>query len=189
MQKIQFCKMTQKQEKAYFPSDDDIFSVVGYVYITFTILKSYIGFFGSKITIFKVPEVSIRKKTGFSFCLNEVSTIGNQGRIMRRGPIMRCFGLSCFRPVYFLRKSTEFHDMRTECQRILPTAYALFHILSPIFALRSLPDHSPIAPRSNPASVFPPIFDTLDWMEMQTSLPFSGLLKLCYRTYSLPQRL
>ena len=38
---------------------------------------------------------------------------------MKRGHIMRRFGLSCIRPVYFIRKSTEFHDMRTECQRIL----------------------------------------------------------------------
>ena len=46
--------------------------------------------------------------------------VGSCGHIMRRGPIMRSFGLSCVRPEYFLRKSTELHDMRTECQRILP---------------------------------------------------------------------
>ena len=35
-----------------------------------------------------------------------------------RGPIQRLFGLSCIRRVYFLRKSTEFYDLRAECQKI-----------------------------------------------------------------------
>ena len=38
---------------------------------------------------------------------------------MKRGHIMKCFGLSCVCTVHFLRNSTEFHDMRTECQRII----------------------------------------------------------------------
>ena len=42
---------------------------------------------------------------------------------MKWGHIMKRFGMSCVRTVYFLRKSTVFHDMRTECQRILPTNY------------------------------------------------------------------
>ena len=33
-----------------------------------------------------------------------------------RGPIQRRFGPSCVRQVYFICNSTEFHDMRTECQ-------------------------------------------------------------------------
>ena len=34
------------------------------------------------------------------------------------GPIQRRSGLSCVRQVYFLRKPTEFHDMRTGYQII-----------------------------------------------------------------------
>ena len=37
--------------------------------------------------------------------------VGSHGRIMRWGNIMRCFDLSFVRPVHFIRKSTEFHDM------------------------------------------------------------------------------
>ena len=35
-----------------------------------------------------------------------------------QGPIQRYFGLSCVHRVYFLRDSTEFHDMQMEFQRI-----------------------------------------------------------------------
>ena len=121
------------------------------------------------------------------------------------GPNSSRFRPSCVRIVCFLRKSTEFHVMRTECQRILinfliiflmirssdrSLSAALFHIRS----LYSLPDHSPIAPVESclilpSASVYPPIFDALEWMEMQTGLPLSGLLKLFCRTTPLPQRL
>ena len=45
---------------------------------------------------------------------------------MIRGRIMRRLNLSCVRSVYFLRKSTEFHDMRTECQIILPNVRKQF---------------------------------------------------------------
>ena len=41
------------------------------------------------------------------------------GHNHRHGHNHRCFSTSCVRVVYFLRKSTEFYDMRTECQRIL----------------------------------------------------------------------
>ena len=41
------------------------------------------------------------------------------GRITRWENIMRHFGLSCVHPVYFLRKSTEFHDTSLKCQRII----------------------------------------------------------------------
>ena len=111
---------------------------------------------------------------------------------------------SCVRIVYFLRKSTEFHVKRTECQRILLlyqslsaalfhmrstiTPAALFHILSKITP-QSLPNCSPITPQLNYASVYPPRFDTLEWMEMQIGLPLSGLMKLFHRAYSLLQGL
>ena len=39
-------------------------------------------------------------------------------RIMKQVHIMKHLGLSNLRQVYFIRKSTEFHDMRTECQKI-----------------------------------------------------------------------
>ena len=39
------------------------------------------------------------------------------------------------------------------------------------------------------ASVYPPIFDALDLMELQTGIPLSGLIKLWYLTNSFPQRL
>ena len=126
---------------------------------------------------------------------------------MGRGHCMGHFFPSCVRLVYFLRKSTEFHVKRTECQRILllaiakrcllsyalhdhsrcPLSYSL-HNHSPI-APQSLPNCSPITTQSNYASVYPPIFDTLEWMEMHIGLPLSGLMKLLHRTYSLPQRL
>ena len=35
---------------------------------------------------------------------------------MKQWHIMGCFGMSCICPVYSLLKSTEFHDMWTECQ-------------------------------------------------------------------------
>ena len=57
------------------------------------------------------------------FSLEENHAVGSVEHIMRIELIMRHFGLSCARPVYFIHKSTEFHDTRTECQRIIPTDY------------------------------------------------------------------
>ena len=51
--------------------------------------------------------------------LKELAILGRWGRITKQGHNMKFVGLSCVHPVYFLHKSTEFHDMRTECQRIL----------------------------------------------------------------------
>ena len=79
-----------------------------------------------------------------------VFAIGRRGRIMKQVHIMRCFGLFCVHSVYYLRKSTEFCDIRTECQIIIiyflliashqfreidkcqPLPYSLLGILSPI---------------------------------------------------------
>ena len=81
--------------------------------------------------------------------------------------------------------------MRTECQRIIihfllrishkSLAIARQALPPSIFAPRSLPNRSPDESCvSLPyASVYPPIFDALEWMEMQTGLPLYGLLKLC----------
>ena len=44
------------------------------------------------------------------------------------------FGLSCVRLVYFIRKYTEFHVMRTECQIILFRFLLLISHKSPAFA-------------------------------------------------------
>ena len=120
--------------------------------------------------------------------------VGRAGHNLRRGPNMRRFGPSCIRWVYFLCKSTEFHVIQTECQRIIPTDYFSQSLAISERSLYSLPDYSPIAPlslpgRSNPASVYPPYFDTLEWMEMQTGLPLYGLLKLWYQNSPLPHRL
>ena len=90
--------------------------------------------------------------------------------------------------------------MPTECQIILPTTYSSQLLIIDERSLCLLPDHShiapqshlnfsPIAPRSNHASVYPPIFDTLEWMEMQTGIPISGLLNLYCRTYPLHHHL
>ena len=71
---------------------------------------------------------------------------------MSRGPNLSRFGLSCVCPVYFLRKSTELHEMQTERQIIiihllliiyhkLPSIAKLFPILifsSPVFALYTI---------------------------------------------------
>ena len=134
--------------------------------------------------------------------------LGSRGRNKRRRHNQKKIGLYCARLVYFLRTSTEFHVMRMECQIIIIHFLILIsHKLPaiskrcplPIFPLpvfdhspitpQSLPDHSPIIPRSNRASFYPPIFDTLEWMEMQTGIPLYLLLKLYFLTSSLPQRL
>ena len=72
--------------------------------------------------------------------------------------------------------------------RFTITPAALFHICSTITP-QSLPNCSPITPQLNYASVYPPSFDTLEWMEMHIDLPLSELMKLFHRAYSLPQRL
>ena len=45
--------------------------------------------------------------------------VGRCGRIMIWGHIVKHFGVSCVRTLYFICKSTEFHDMWMDCQRIL----------------------------------------------------------------------
>ena len=62
-----------------------------------------------------------------------------------RGHCMGRFRPSWVRLVYFLRKSTEFHVKRTECQRILLLAISKRRPLS-----YSLHNHSPIAPQLFP---------------------------------------
>ena len=52
-----------------------------------------------------------------------------------------------------------------------------------------LPDCYPVATRPNHISVNPPIFDAIEWMDIQTGLNISGTMKLCCWTYSLLQRL
>ena len=54
--------------------------------------------------------------------------VGRSGHKSGCGPNMGNFCPSCIRLVYFLRKSTEFHVKRTECQIIL------FHFLILIFS-------------------------------------------------------
>ena len=49
------------------------------------------------------------------------------GRNMRRGPIQICYGPYCVRQVDLLRKSTDFHDMRTECQIIIINFFLLIY--------------------------------------------------------------
>ena len=86
---------------------------------------------------------------------------GNTAKGKIRQHFQGCLRPSCVRRVYFLRKSTEFHDVRTECQRksiiIHFLLYSLFRSLPDhlrpnllahrsLFAPRSLaPNHSPIA--------------------------------------------
>ena len=65
-------------------------------------------------------EISYDMKNGFLVRRREIE--------LGRGPNMGRFHPSCVRLVYFLRKSTEFHVNRTECQRIL------FHFLLLIFS-------------------------------------------------------
>ena len=54
--------------------------------------------------------------------------LGRCGHKSGHGPNMGRFRPSCVHLVYFLRKSTEFHVKRTECQRIL------LHLLLLIFS-------------------------------------------------------
>ena len=124
---------------------------------------------------------------------SEKSRQGRLGRNLRRGPIQRCFGPYCIRQVYFLRKSTEFHDMCTQCQIILihlllpishkspaiAKRFPLLVFLLSLFAPKSLLDCSDIAPRSNCSSVCPPILDTPEWMDMHSGISTSVLMNLC----------
>ena len=48
--------------------------------------------------------------------------------------------------------------------------------IAPLF----IPDCSLIAPQLNYASAYTPVFDTIEWMKMHTSLPISGLLRMCF---------
>ena len=48
----------------------------------------------------------------------------------------------------------------------------------PVFPTQSLPDNTSIAPRLNPASVYPPFFYNLEWIEIQTGLPLSVLVNI-----------
>ena len=71
-----------------------------------------------------------------------------------------------------------------------PLAIFLF----PVFAFspitpQSPPDRSPTTLRSNRASSYPPIFDALECMDMQTGLPLSGLINQFCKNSPLPQRL
>ena len=94
--------------------------------------------------------------------------------------------------------SSELSVKEFSCQQLLNAALfhmrsmitpaALFHICSKI-TLQLLPNCSPITPQSSYASVYPPSFYTLEWMEMQIGLPLFGQMKLFHRTHSLPQRL
>ena len=70
--------------------------------------------------------------------------LGRVGRNPRWGPIHGRFGPSCACRVYFLRKSTEFHVIRTECQIIL------FHFLLLIS------HKSPAIAKLLPSSLFGP---------------------------------
>ena len=47
-----------------------------------------------------------------------MNALGRCGRILIIGTIMRRFGPSFVRPVYFIRKSTDFFDMWKDCQTI-----------------------------------------------------------------------
>ena len=66
------------------------------------------------------------------------------GRIMKWGDIMKRFGMSCVRPVYFIPNSTEFHKIRMEFQRII-VCYLLFssHKLPEIAERCTLPYYLP----------------------------------------------
>ena len=76
-----------------------------------------------------------------------------------RGPIQRYFGLSCIRRLYFLRKPTDFYDVRTECRGLnnscsFITVPLISHKLPAIslsIDTQSLPSRSPMAPLSSEA--------------------------------------
>ena len=101
---------------------------------------------------------------------------------------------------YFLRNSIEFHYMWTECLRILSTDYLLHSLAITESSLYLIPNHFPIATRSHPniymvypcynhALLYPTVSDTLEWMNMQTGLPLSVLMKLYCRNYFLMELL
>ena len=74
-------------------------------------------------------------------------------------PIQRRFGPSWVSRVYFLHKSTYFHDMRAECQ-IIKTSHSFltvimiwhkYPVIYWLLATWSFPNHYPIAPQSDEA--------------------------------------
>ena len=102
-----------------------------------------------------------------------VQSVVSRGRNQRRGHNKRRFGLSCVRIVYFLRKSLDFHFMRTHCQiiiyKLLLPIYnkspsiakhrPLTIFLLPVFthsliAPRYLPNHSPVKSCFSLPSIF-----------------------------------
>ena len=58
------------------------------------------------------------------------------GRIIRWGHVTRSFGPSCVYQVYFLRKSTEFRYMHTECQIIIIRFIIIISNKPPVIAKR-----------------------------------------------------
>ena len=103
------------------------------------------------------------------------------------GPIQRRFFSSCVRRVHFLRNSTEFNDMRAECQIIkishsFLTVLIIYHQLPEIaqsLAPQSLKNRSPVAPwsaesvllkfflASEAANFNPPSKIAFQWMNLQ----------------------
>ena len=65
---------------------------------------------------FTLAHASLASSTTHQ-CRENGSPIQGPGQPIQ-GPIQRFFGLSCVRQVYFLLDYTEFHGMRTECQKI-----------------------------------------------------------------------
>ena len=59
----------------------------------------------------------------------------------------------------------------------------------PVFCSPISPWFVPDFHQSNYFSVYPPIFDTLEWMKMNIGLPISVIMNMCYQNSSLTQML
>ena len=57
---------------------------------------------------------------------------------MKPGHVMKHFCLSCVHTIYFLRKSSEFHDMWIECQRIIIHSFYLFSFINCLWLLSAV---------------------------------------------------
>ena len=105
---------------------------------------------------------------------------------MRQGPNQRRFGLSSSADYIFYIILKIFVSCGGSVKEFF--LLRISHNRQPSLSAPCI--FSPITPqsppsRSNTDSVYPPIFDTFDWMEMKTSIPLYRLMNLYCQTSAL----
>ena len=127
------------------------------------------NFWATNVTLFrtKIPQ-ELPKFQSIDYLWN---IVGRMVHIPRWVSIHIHFFPSCVCKVYFLLKFTEFHDMRTECQKIL------FHFLLLIY--HKSPDISKRCPLPYPLPIFAPrsLFLSLSLLSWSTFIGGADLHK------------